>query len=978
MARVDWQQKVKAFLYTPPDAALLPSGDSLKARRQALYKIALGGDDHVPDDLAQADAIAWALEKPPGLDAVTVDFAQHPQIRHPFSGERLSLWEPPADLDVRAHVQATVNQAIQELRRQYRDDEMFFLALWRLLPEELAKKDTFIGNRWEFMPADPRLPDSVWAHAAVTSAVATAGLRPAFLIFTIASTQEFVAQARRTQDLWMGSFLLSYLIWEAIRTIVEDYGPDVILSPALRAQPLVDLWLQKKLDVKVPSQPELQVASFPNLFTAILPEAEATSAAEKACQAVRAKRHQIFEQVKEYIEKAAAEVEPERLRRRIAPAMNEAAWQSLWATLCPRLKNLGKDETWHAIWQRQELDFLEHQIFWVVLPWGDDPDAALSQIRPYLPENRFPDGFEDLYQEAARKKKHVGFAYAPLSGWTGRLLTTCKNLRHFRQSDPESGEPGHRCSLCGIREALHPSWQEESAHFRELTLFWEVLSTVTRKGDQRRKLAGRIRPGDRLCAVCVTKRLALEAYFTDELGLDHHMFPSTSTVATAAFQEDLITAFLEGRDETRSLYDSLEAYISAISALPDAIMLPSSSLPRLKALTRELTERPLQQPLNEPLQLAFRLGEFLKLDGDWLFEESFDPAAVERQYGEHVNQNLLKRARRALQDLLKAAEACGMAGPTPYYAVIHMDGDRMGDWVNGRYNLPFSELLHPEAAKAWGTRPPGARLMGVTRPMGPGAQAALRNALRDFAVRSVRQIVEVEHCGKLIYAGGDDLLALAPLRDVPGILLALHRRFVSSFAEEQGRVLILPGSRAPHTRDSKERSASISAGVVIVHRSHPFSQAIEFGQLSLKNDAKDRLGRDAFAFRLLKRSGAALVVGCKWQFPNGTSDPPLEILQRLVAWFQEGALSPRLARFMAVEAAGLAHMPPTYPDPLAAELRRLVNRHATQDAGRIADTLVALLEGYRDLAEEITLEKTPWEMTKDFVLLAHFIAKEGK
>src|SRR5882672_1435761 len=44
------------------------------------------------------------------------------------------------------------------------------------------------------------------------------------LHFTIGPVQSFVAQARRTRDLWAGSFLLSWLAGQAMRTIEKRFG----------------------------------------------------------------------------------------------------------------------------------------------------------------------------------------------------------------------------------------------------------------------------------------------------------------------------------------------------------------------------------------------------------------------------------------------------------------------------------------------------------------------------------------------------------------------------------------------------------------------------------------------------------------------------------------------------------------------------------------------------------------------------------
>ncbi|WAM31763.1 type III-B CRISPR-associated protein Cas10/Cmr2 [Caldicellulosiruptor naganoensis] len=100
------------------------------------------------------------------------------------------------------------------------DDEkakLAFLLLWQYVPEFF---------KWvNIHPADSRIPShSIYNHLVQTSAIATAitdvdklfcgelkGDIPAFLLFTIGPVQSFIATARKAQDLWAGSYILSYL-----------------------------------------------------------------------------------------------------------------------------------------------------------------------------------------------------------------------------------------------------------------------------------------------------------------------------------------------------------------------------------------------------------------------------------------------------------------------------------------------------------------------------------------------------------------------------------------------------------------------------------------------------------------------------------------------------------------------------------------------------------------------------------------------
>lgn len=77
------------------------------------------------------------------------------------------------------------------------------------------------------------------------------------LMFTIGPVQSFIVAARKTEDLWMGSYILSYLVATAMDKIKGD-GVELIY-PAIGSKSSFEYW--KNQDFATPS--------FPNLFLAI-------------------------------------------------------------------------------------------------------------------------------------------------------------------------------------------------------------------------------------------------------------------------------------------------------------------------------------------------------------------------------------------------------------------------------------------------------------------------------------------------------------------------------------------------------------------------------------------------------------------------------------------------------------------------------------------------------------------------------------
>lgn len=145
--------------------------------------------------------------------------------------------------------------------------------------------------------------------------------------------------------------------------------------------------------------------------------------------------------------------------------------------------------------------------------------------------------------------------------------------------------------------------------------------------------------------------------------------------------------------------------------------------------------------------------------------------------------------------------------PPAYVACLVADGDRMGQALDA--------LADPEAHRAFSQK------------------------LACFAA-VVRCIVEQQHCGSLVYAGGDDVLAFLPVADAVSCADWLRRLF----AAVMGGV------------------ATLSVGIGIGHVMEGMAALLELGR------AAERLAktqRNALALILDKRSGGRRQWVCMWQ-----------------------------------------------------------------------------------------------------------------
>jgi len=163
-----------------------------------------------------------------------------------------------------------------------------------------------------------------------------------------------------------------------------------------------------------------------------------------------------------------------------------------------------------------------------------------------------------------------------------------------------------------------------------------------------------------------------------------------------------------------------------------------------------------------------------------------------------------------------------------YLAAIAFDGDSIGKWVSGENLADGSRLRehHSDFSKA----------------------------LSQFALGEVRKIVEKPDArtgiplGFLIYAGGDDVVALVPADAALAVANQLRGAFTKSTLSIKGK--------DGHSPDA-------SAGIAIAHFKSPLQDLIRAAQNAEKR-AKNTVGRSAFSITLMKRSGEISQWGAKW------------------------------------------------------------------------------------------------------------------
>lgn len=241
-------------------------------------------------------------------------------------------------------------------------------------------------------------------------------------LFSLGPVQSFIAQARKTQDLYSGSYILSHLCRTGAEKLLEEVKGEIVF-------------------------PDINNKSVPNRFIALIdgPGENLNIVGNRVEKSVRMEFKKIADDVLKKIRLEKPEGFDEQITKQLS-------------------------------------------IQWIILPFE-----------------------EKSYQEGYKK----------LEGFLGAI----KHTRSFEQMV----EKGRKCSVCGernvkfYRKTRDESISEKNVYkklfSREVCVFeYNEFNSVEPK---------HLQPGEGLCGVCFTKRMA-EKYFTDDFEKD---FSSTAKIA---------------------------------------------------------------------------------------------------------------------------------------------------------------------------------------------------------------------------------------------------------------------------------------------------------------------------------------------------------------------------------------------------------------------------------------------------------------
>lgn len=871
-----WQAKLAARVHDPAEKALVlmrdPAGHEGGTTRTLLKTFFPNGlDAKTKGWIKKADHWASAADRPQfPQDAnnrfaswAQVRFDQNPEIKHPLTGKSAQLGK--LDDIQAAHIKAfSTDSFIELIERDAQgaiDWQKTLLSFWRFGPD-IGPED--LRHLWRLLPADTRVPDhTIWAHLDLTSAfcgafAADANEQPALLNVSFGPVQSFIAAGRSTSDLWAGSHLLSRIAWEGMKVICERLGPDAIIFPQLRGVPMVDLWLQNEMGLPAARFEECEWRKAKTdanpLFAATLPNKFV--ALIPACLA-KELAEQVTERVRQWVQAEAL-------------AMLDD---------CLKQAGINKNIDFYCYQQlKEQLDGFP-EVYWAAVPWlcseqdgKVNTDLLQQAMQPFYPETNLP-GFLGselwkLLNQAIEPeqnwhfyKPNPGVLYPAIYDLLDRVASAAKTARPFQQ------KPQH-----GYRNTLSGEYEWLTTDEKQLT-----VSPGQRKDTLWLKLSKEkpswVKKGEHLSALDMLKRL-WPSRFIGEIkksvdgleGLSRYVVSTHDMAFSTSFEQWLkkpnreslpieLMALLEGWTEQ--------------SALPKKVLNMAGSDQDARLLAKKLPSFWEAHSQNETLKPGIKA----KLNG--FFQES-------------------------------------------YYALILMDGDNMGAWLSGsedKYRLAYQDSWHSKLQDGIDRRYQDKLkpYLQSKRYPSPARHMAISDALNGFSLDLARYVVETLYKGKLLYAGGDDVMAMVAVDDLLPMMLLLRLVYSGDFPNNGEPLTVwkelLKQEKAElHLKNGyvlKDKTlyrvmgekATASCGAVIAHHTAPLGQVLK----TLRNAEKraKNSGRNAFAIDLLKRSGGAVKLTCPWfstpDNPESLLDSPMGQLIRLSNALAEPNMSRRAA-----------------------------------------------------------------------------------
>lgn len=375
--------------------------------------------------------------------------------------------------------------------------------------------------------------------------------------------------------------------------------------------------------------------------------------------------------------------------------------------------------------------------------------------------------------------------------------------KNFRTHVP-SVEAGYKCMIMEGYQEL-----SGTSSGKELRDYWQQVLAIKDKGLD-------LREDERLCAIAYVKRRFVHSFtnVNENIKVGHYNIkvygwklpknvPSVGYMAAVPWLLDILK---ENNSEIQTALASFSDQVSEYAQKSDKY--------KQSHVTKPEKNNHVQKILNvfDAAGSSLHISpENIHLDGQVYYANHWNNPNNLYADLNNKSKKVEQQVTNCQQFLAKLYEAYGQK-PSPYYAILLMDGDSLGN-----------QMSH------------------VKR------QTIIGEALKQFT-NKVIDIIN-KHAGFLVYAGGDDVLALFSLDDALPAAVSLQQCYKNCFENA--------------STDKVKVYSTLSAAINYCHIGNPLTQVLADSHELLDDIAKESTGRNALAVRVWKPSGLAV----EWTMP---------------------------------------------------------------------------------------------------------------
>nr|WP_304511115.1 type III-B CRISPR-associated protein Cas10/Cmr2 [Dolichospermum sp. LEGE 00246] len=684
---------------------------------------------------------------------------------------------------------------------------------------------------------------------------------PYLAVFSFSPVQELIKASRKMRDFWAGSWLLHYLSAKVCWVLANQYGPDALLYPSLYQQPLIDHWLLQKYPefkdlIKTPSPQSLLTAGFPNVIVLVLPKDKVQSAMQTAQQTLLEEWLKIGDLVFNELHDQRHWMKQLKSNHTTWKGWLKSQWQFYWTAVPIGKQGINLKSS--AIDEQKDQEFQS---------WLNAQNEAYN-LR--TKENQlFKDKELDLLREAHKrrwKNYQRGFS-ANIGSWWGYIfdatrasLASVKNARNWEMLTAF----GPRSTISGIGPVVNPGsriqdkkdWITEG----ETKKLWE-------------EQAGLFDGTEQLNATEVVKR-GLHTILPKLLGIKEEDIATSYPDLTSG-----VAGYLKFNEEKQK-HEHQEKFDHVCIAIIEAFSSTKAIIDEMyKKWGIPWIDNSNSQKYHCRLLNAGWLVEDLQTPELNILQVQLDKANEENQ--EIIRKQIIAKKRDYREQIQKIiTKDYPSNNPSDWYVLAAGDGDGMSEWLKGTKMKNYGDYIPSTLSVKLENFPD---FLELKKRMGPSTHSALSRALLDFSNQLVPYLTQTRYAGKLIYGGGDDVLAYTNLWEWDKWLWDIRQCFKG--AEDPHEEFSNSGDYWKYLKDDGEKvglvdrplftmgsEATISFGVVIAHHSVPLAIALE-SLWEAEAKAKDHVyldkngekkAKDAVQVRVLYSNGNTLMSTAKF------------------------------------------------------------------------------------------------------------------